>query len=225
MTSRLTFTSALRCGASRRLRDGYVKDLGRNIVLHALSISQPSEISQKQIYRAETKMKYLILLAAAPGALASLSCTEVPEGGLVMLACSADNTDKDFYWNYNGLYTPYSEDVVDCVLDADPFDDMKSTSVPTLIPTIPHLAYHPHSSSNTAPSDFVLEPTGGGSGPLDECNPNCVSESDLPADTHFGDKQVGINMAEDFPIPGAPDEGSWGKVSGARRVPRSLPPT
>ena len=64
-----------------------------------------------------------------------------------------------------------------------------------------------------AVDDFVLELTEGGSGPLDECNPNCVSEEDFPRNTYFGDQQEGINMAEDFPVPEAPEEGSDEEVS------------
>lgn len=46
---------------------------------------------------------------------------------------------------------------------------------------------------------YVLDLTAGKSGPLDECNPACLSEDDLPPDTYFGDKQLESNMASDFP--------------------------
>ncbi|TKW56915.1 hypothetical protein CTA1_5479 [Colletotrichum tanaceti] len=48
-----------------------------------------------------------------------------PAGALVMLGCAADNSNKNWYWNYNGLYTAYSTQFKKCYLNSMPFNDFK----------------------------------------------------------------------------------------------------
>ncbi|KAF9870612.1 hypothetical protein CkaCkLH20_11918 [Colletotrichum karsti] len=154
-------------------------------------------------------MKYsIILAAAASGALASLNCTATadiktyccpdttsevvktgPAGALIMMGCAADNTNKNWYWNYNGLYTPYSTQFKECYLNTIPFNDLKVL---------------PDCKDDT----YVLDLTRGKSGPLDKCNPNCVSQNKFPANTYFGDRQKETNMAVNFPRPGG-GGGGW----------------
>ena len=40
---------------------------------------------------------------------------------------------------------------------------------------------------NCSEDDYVLQLTEGKDGPLDPCNPNCVTEEDWPDTTYFGD--------------------------------------
>ncbi|PGH10750.1 hypothetical protein AJ80_07400 [Polytolypa hystricis UAMH7299] len=171
-------------------------------------------------------MKYavLFLAAAATGTLASLNCTTTaeintyccpdttselvktsPAGALIMLGCAADDTQLNWYWNYNGLYTPFSTDVVDCNLNGMAFQDMKGKGLRFIAPhrtcsTIWGLSFLPECKVDT----FVLDLTQGKSGPLDACNPNCMSEDSFPSDTYFGDRQKETNMAVDFPAPQPP---------------------
>ncbi len=35
------------------------------------------------------------------------------------------NRIREWYWNYNGLFTPYTEDLLDCNLNGMAFDDAK----------------------------------------------------------------------------------------------------
>ncbi|KAI8152897.1 hypothetical protein K4K49_004303 [Colletotrichum sp. SAR 10_70] len=89
-------------------------------------------------------MKYILVLSLVSGALASLNCTSTanvktyccpdtnsevvktgPAGALIMMGCAADNTNKNWYWNYNGLYTAYSTQFKDCYLNTIPFNDLK----------------------------------------------------------------------------------------------------
>ncbi|WQF84328.1 hypothetical protein CDEST_09342 [Colletotrichum destructivum] len=178
-------------------------------------------------------MKTLIIAAAASGALASLNCTATaevrtyccpdiksevvktgPSGALVMLGCAADNTNKyvpslgetscgmcvmlltvyqrNWYWNYNGLYTAYSTQFKECYLNSMPFNDLK------VLP-------------NCKDDTYVLDLTRGKSGPLDKCNPNCVSQNKFPANTYFGDRQKETNMAADFPRPKPNPGWPWGR--------------
>ncbi|KAK1637493.1 hypothetical protein BDP81DRAFT_317632 [Colletotrichum phormii] len=167
-------------------------------------------------------MKSIIIAAAVSGALASLNCTALaevktyccpdtkselvktgPAGALIMMGCAADNTNKNWYWNYNGLYTAYSTQFKDCYLNTIPFNDLKVTSIclpkTTLLTTTSRLddTVLPDCKDDT----YVLDLTRGKSGPLDKCNPNCVSQDKFPANTYFGDRQKETNMAADFPRP------------------------
>lgn len=69
-----------------------------------------------------------------------------------------------------------------------------------------HLLADPHVDSfgtgNTICSNAtgIIDYTKGGPGPLDRCNPRCVSENDFPSRTWFGDTIHGVNMASDFPF-------------------------
>ncbi|KAK1475832.1 hypothetical protein CCUS01_16863 [Colletotrichum cuscutae] len=168
-------------------------------------------------------MKSIIIIAATiSDALASLNCTATaevktyccpdtkselvelvktgPAGALIMMGCAADNTNKyikELVLNYNGLYTAYSTQFKDCYLNTIPFNDLKVL---------------PDCRDDT----YVLDLTRGKSGPLDKCNPNCVSQNKFPANTYFGDRQKGTNMASDFPRPN-PSPG-WPGVRRGRRV-------
>ncbi|KAK1728265.1 uncharacterized protein BDZ83DRAFT_767034 [Colletotrichum acutatum] len=193
-------------------------------------------------------MKSIIVAAAISGALASLNCTATadvktyccpdikselvktgPAGALIMMGCAADNTNKNWYWNYNGLYTAYSTQFKDCYLNTIPFNDLKGKPNQTLTnPTsAPSYAWARKSlANNTFPDHivlpdckddtYVLDLTRGKSGPLDKCNPNCVSQNKFPANTYFGDRQKETNMASNFPRPN-PSPG-WPWVRRGRRV-------
>ncbi|PNH31107.1 hypothetical protein VD0002_g7570 [Verticillium dahliae] len=167
----------------------------------------------------------LLLLAAASGVLGSLNCTTTgplisyccpntnsesvktsPVGALIMLGCAADRTNKNWYWNWNGLYTPYTTQLRDCYLGNMAFNDLK------VLP-------------DCIDDQFVLDYTRGRSGPLDACNPNCVSQNKFPPDVYYGDKQTGHNMAVDFPRPGAPPGPAPGPGPGpSPGVPPTIPP-
>ncbi|GKT89119.1 hypothetical protein Ct61P_06969 [Colletotrichum tofieldiae] len=147
-----------------------------------------------------------------------------PAGALVMLGCAADNTNKyvpavfgrltvrvlltkpprNWYWNYNGLYTPYSTQFKECYLNTMPFNDLKGEREiwGGRCPPRP-----PDCKDDT----YVLDLTRGKSGPLDKCNPNCVSQNKFPANTYFGDRQKETNMAADFPRPKPNPGWPWGR--------------
>ncbi|KAG7059512.1 hypothetical protein JMJ77_0006874 [Colletotrichum scovillei] len=165
-------------------------------------------------------MKSIIIAATISGALASLNCTATaevktyccpdtkselvktgPAGALIMMGCAADNTNnsestdekiRNWYWNYNGLYTAYSTQFKDCYLNTIPFNDLKVL---------------PDCKDDT----YVLDLTRGKSGPLDKCNPNCVSQNKFPANTYFGDRQKETNMASDFPRPNPSPGWPWAR--------------
>ncbi|KAM0326657.1 hypothetical protein ACHAQA_006526 [Verticillium albo-atrum] len=109
----------------------------------------------------------------------------------------------NWYWNWNGLYTPYTTQMRECYLGNMAFNDLK------VLP-------------ECKDDQFVLDYTAGRSGPLDACNPNCVSENRFPPDVYYGDKQTGHNMAVEFPRPGAPSPPGGGQPP---TVPPTIPPT
>ncbi|GJC83376.1 hypothetical protein ColLi_06214 [Colletotrichum liriopes] len=161
-------------------------------------------------------MKSLIVAAAISGALASLNCTATAEiktyccpdtksevvktGPPAPSSCwaappttpTSTSRPSNWYWNYNGLYTPYSTQFKECYLNTMPFNDLKVL---------------PDCKDDT----YVLDLTRGKSGPLDKCNPNCVSQSKFPANTYFGDRQKETNMAADFPRPKPNPGWPWGR--------------
>ncbi|EXF77386.1 hypothetical protein CFIO01_12434 [Colletotrichum fioriniae PJ7] len=193
-------------------------------------------------------MKSIIIAAAISGALASLNCTATadvktyccpdtkselvktgPAGALIMMGCAADNTNKNWYWNYNGLYTAYSTQFKDCYLNTIPFNDLKGkpNQIPANPTPAPSYAWTQKALANNMFPDhivlpdckddtYVLDLTRGKSGPLDKCNPNCVSQNKFPANTYFGDRQKETNMASDFPRPN-PSPG-WPWARRGRRV-------
>ncbi|KAJ0312502.1 hypothetical protein COL516b_001586 [Colletotrichum fioriniae] len=163
-------------------------------------------------------MKSIIIAAAISGALASLNCTATadvktyccpdtkselvktgPAGALIMMGCAADNTNKYIavLRTMNNSSETYSTQFKDCYLNTIPFNDLKVL---------------PDCKDDT----YVLDLTRGKSGPLDKCNPNCVSQNKFPANTYFGDRQKETNMASDFPRPN-PSPG-WPWARRGRRV-------
>ncbi|PGH15966.1 hypothetical protein AJ79_02133 [Helicocarpus griseus UAMH5409] len=148
-------------------------------------------------------VKFLAAAALITGTLASLNCTSTAEityyccpdemseqvktsavGAFIEFGCAVDETDKGWFWHYNGLFTQYTTEVKDCYLNLNQFDD---------------LAVLPDCAEDTIVLEYTCD------APLRECNPNCVSEDDLPPVTFFGDKQEGDNFPEDFPPPTAWD--------------------
>ncbi|RPA83176.1 hypothetical protein BJ508DRAFT_343204 [Ascobolus immersus RN42] len=134
------------------------------------------------------KLTTLALLVAPLGAVASLNCTvtaplkayccpdrnsevvkEYPVGRVALLGCAADDKrDGRWFWNYNNLFTPDTRNVKDCVLNTWRFPNTD------VLP-------------DCGVDDYVLRLTRGKRGPLDECDPKCVTNNNIPTQFYFGD--------------------------------------